>query len=459
MTSRLFSFACAGFLLLALLLGGATREEVIAPDLVGLFALPLLAWAIWRLRGRKPGPPEQQSSERMAFAILAGCFLVGLIQLIPLPPALWTALPGRAPFVADLAAAGISPGWAPISLKPQATVSALLALIPATALFFSLRTLDQTGRRRLVLAVLGVAVASAVVGGLQVVGGSDSPLRFYAVTNPEPAVGFFANRNHLAALFVCVVPFATLEALEAAAGRPVGRVRIALMLALILLAVAGVAMTQSRAGALLLGVALLGGVAMAWRAGLAPKREQGGRGRLVLAGGVLLLALAALSAPVFFAGTFDRFEGGFTGDLRLQAARVAAGAAWTYAPFGSGLGSFVPVYMMHETPTAMQNTYVNHAHDDWLELLVEAGLLAVAVMVAFLLWFARLALRAWRRHRTSQSPAGGVGARAASLVIGLLLAHSLVDYPLRSAAMMCVFALACGLMLAPRADQVDPPQV
>lgn len=446
MTSRLFSFACAGFLLLALLLGGATREEVIAPDMVGLLALPLLGWAIWRLRDRK-----LEKTERLAFAILAGCFLVGVIQLIPLPPALWTALPGRGPIVADLAVAGVPPGWAPISLRPQATVSALLALIPAAALFLATRTLDQPGRRRLVLLILGVAVASAVVGGLQVIGGSESPLRFYAVTNPEPAVGFFSNRNHLAALFVCVVPFATLEALEAAARRPAGRVRIALMLALILLAAAGVAMTQSRAGALLLGLGLLGGVAMAWRAGLAK-----GRGRLILAGGVMLLALGALSAPILFAGTFDRFEGGFTGDLRLRAAQVAAGAAWTYAPFGSGLGSFVPVYMMHETPAAMQNTYVNHAHDDWLELLLEAGLLAAAVMAAFMVWFGRLALRAWRRHRTSDGAGGGTAARAASLVIGLLLAHSLVDYPLRSPAMMCVFALACGLMLAPRAASADP---
>jgi O-antigen ligase len=453
MTSRLFSFACAGFLLLALLVGGATREEVIAPDIVGLFALPLLGWAIWRLRDRRP-----EASETLPFAILAGCFLVGLVQLIPLPPALWTALPGRAPFVADLAAAGIAPGWAPISLKPQATVSALLALIPAAALFLSLRTLDQPGRRGLVLLVLAVAVASAVIGGLQVVGGPASPLRFYAVTNPEPAVGFFSNRNHLAALFVCVVPFATLEALEAAARRPPGRVRIALMLALILLAAAGVAMTQSRAGALLLGLALLGGVAMAWRAGLA-----NGRGRLILAGGVLLLALAAVAAPVVFAGTFDRFEGGMAGDMRLKAAQVAAGAAWQYAPFGSGLGSFVPVYMMHETPAAMQNTYINHAHDDWLELLLEAGLLAAVVMAAFLFWFARLALRAWRRHRGPDGArGGGAGVRAASLVIGLLLAHSLVDYPLRSPAMMCVFALACGLMLAPRAGPAtgrDDPQV
>jgi hypothetical protein len=38
---------------------------------------------------------------------------------------------------------------------------------------------------------------------------------------------------------------------------------------------------------------------------------------------------------------------------------------------------------------------------------------------------------------------------AASLVIGLLLAHSLVDYPLRTTAMSVIFGLACGILAAP----------
>lgn len=445
MTSRLFSFVCAGFLLLALLVGGASREEVIAPDIVGLLSVPLLGWAIWRLRDR---PVER--AERFAFAILAACFLVGLIQLIPLPPGLWTALPGRGRFVDELAAAGIAPGWAPISLKPQATVAALLCLIPAAAMFLALRTLDQAGRRMLVFLVLCVSVVSAVIGGLQVVGGPDSALRFYAVTNPDPAVGFFANRNHLASLFVCAVPFAALEALEAARRRPPGRVRIALMLALILLAAAGVVLTQSRAGALLLGLSLLGAAALAWRSGLFGSAS---RGRAALALGALLGAVVLVGGPVIFGGVLDRVGGGLETEIRIPAAQVASGAALTYAPVGSGLGSFVPIYMMHETAGSMQNTYVNHAHDDWLELLVETGLLGASVMIAFLIWFARVGWRAWRRRDS----AGGPGARAASLVIGLLLAHSLVDYPLRTPAMMCLFALACGLMLVPRSPSGAAP--
>ncbi|MBX3479450.1 MAG: O-antigen ligase family protein [Caulobacter sp.] len=436
MSSRLFSYACAGFFLFALLLGGASRVEVIAPDLVTLAALPLLGWALWRLRA---APLEAR--ERLPLAILAGCFLVGLIQLVPLPPGLWSALPGHSAITSQLAAAGVDRGWVPISLSPQATRAALLALIPAAGLFLATRTLDRDGRRRLVLILLGVTVVSALIGGLQIIGGPESPLRFYAVTNPNPATGFFANRNHLATLFATAVPFAALEALEAASRRPAARVRLALMLALLALLAAGMAMTQSRSGFLLLGLGILGAIAMTWRSDVARDR-----GRLILGVVGILAVVGALATPLLFAQTFDRFGDGISGDTRLPVAGVALKAAWTFAPFGSGLGTFVPVYMMFETPASMQNTYVNHAHDDWLELLVEAGMLAVAVIAVFLFWFARTALRAWRRNRTS----GGPVVRAASLAILLLLAHSLVDYPLRTPAMMCVFALTCGLMISPR---------
>ncbi len=42
--------------------------------------------------------------------------------------------------------------------------------------------------------------------------------------------------------------------------------------------------------------------------------------------------------------------------------------------------------------------------------------------------------------------------RAASLVILLLLAHSLVDYPLRTAALSAIFAFFCAVLGAPAAE-------
>ena len=40
-------------------------------------------------------------------------------------------------------------------------------------------------------------------------------------------------------------------------------------------------------------------------------------------------------------------------------------------------------------------------------------------------------------------------ARAATIVVALLVAHSFVDYPLRTGAMMAVMAFACALLIEP----------
>jgi hypothetical protein len=40
-------------------------------------------------------------------------------------------------------------------------------------------------------------------------------------------------------------------------------------------------------------------------------------------------------------------------------------------------------------------------------------------------------------------------AMTGAVMVGLLLAHSFVDYPLRTPALACLFALGCGLMVSP----------
>jgi hypothetical protein len=61
-------------------------------------------------------------------------------------------------------------------------------------------------------------------------------------------------------------------------------------------------------------------------------------------------------------------------------------------------------------------------------------------------FFAWWVLASWRALADPRTPGPGL-ALAGSTVIGLLLAHSLVDYPLRTPAMAVLFALACGLLV------------
>ena len=92
-----------------------------------------------------------------------------------------------------------------------------------------------------------------------------------------------------------------------------------------------------------------------------------------------------------------------------------------------------------------RRTYVNHAHNDYLELALEGGMPAILLMIAFLAWWSLRAFAIWR------SPNAAELGRAACIASAAILLHSLVDYPLRTAAIATIFAMALALM-------ADPPR-
>lgn len=88
----------------------------------------------------------------------------------------------------------------------------------------------------------------------------------------------------------------------------------------------------------------------------------------------------------------------------------------------------------------MTREYVNHAHNDYLELVLELGTAGAVLIVLFLLWWAVAAARIW------QSQLSTPFARASTIVTAAVLAHSIVDFPLRTAAISAIFAAAIAIM-------------
>jgi O-antigen ligase len=131
-------------------------------------------------------------------------------------------------------------------------------------------------------------------------------------------------------------------------------------------------------------------------------------------------------------------------DLRFAAAPVIFENANSFLPFGSGVGSFPVIFQSFEPVSLIGEQFLNHAHNDYLEIWLEAGILGLAGMVAFLLWWGRATWRAW----TTPGLYGDL-ARLGALVTGLLLLHSVVDYPLRTPALATLFAFAIGLLATP----------
>src|SRR5262249_43253225 len=145
------------------------------------------------------------------------------------------------------------------------------------AIFLGTLQLSYRDRRLLSLLILAVGIASVFIGLLQVAQGEASPLRFFAITNPTDAVGFFANRNHFAALLYCLMLFVvawTLNGTAALAPRerykrhPYDTTSIMLSMigfTAVVVLLAGEIMARSRAGLFLTIAALFGSVALGLR--------------------------------------------------------------------------------------------------------------------------------------------------------------------------------------------------
>jgi hypothetical protein len=136
-------------------------------------------------------------------------------------------------------------------------------------------------------------------------------------------------------------------------------------------------------------------------------------------------------------------------DSRFQFVRYTMAAASSYLPFGSGMGTFVPVYAMFEKSPNVFVQYINHAHNDFAELTLESGVIGPTLVLVFAVWFALRSRTIWTVGPAGAGDFDRLLMRAATLVIVLLAAHSLVDYPLRTAAMTGVLAFACGLLFEP----------
>jgi hypothetical protein len=429
--------------LLAMTFGGGTFAGIPSDAFVQLCSLAMLAFILVAAARN-----DATLTAGSATWIMGGALLLPLLQLLPMPPQLWTALPGRAEFAATYRDLGMDLPWLPVSISPEATNHSFMALLPPLAVFLATINLGPTARRSLVLLLLAVGVIAVLLGLAQLVGGPDSPLRFFPITNPDSSVGFFANRNHHAAFLYSLVPFtaAWLIALLATNGvRGIATWACLLIWAALLL---GAAMTLSRAGVVLGLVASLASLAMA----RSVSSSAAWRGLALPAAAVVVGLL--LVAQFAFAGLLGRAQADIADDLRLPIAQTTLEAGHAFQPVGSGFGTFVPVYQMFETTSTLIPAFINRAHNDWLEVWLEGGWPAIGLLVAFVGWLIYAAIGAWRRsRREAEHPVDRLIPQAASIMVVLLLLHSAVDYPLRTTAMSTLLALCCGLLIKPATEK------
>jgi len=212
--------------------------------------------------------------------------------------------------------------------------------------------------------------------------------------------------------------------------------------------VAGLALARSRAG-IFLTIAALGGIALMAFKGSRAAREGHSPGRSGRRATLAVLAFATIFAAQFgLGGILTRFQPGqeqVRGALRWTTFETALKAL----PFGTGLGSFVPVYAAVEKRQDISEDYANRAHNDLAELLLETGAAGAVLLIAFLAWLAWRSYTVWVKPQRDTPPVQLMLERSATLIVALILVHSLVDYPLRTMALGTVFAFMCAILASP----------
>lgn len=381
------------------------------------------------------------------------------IQLVPLPPDMWHALPGREVIVQADRLLGQSDIWRPISLTPSKTANSLLAMtVPFAALLIFART-EPEDHPKLLMAIGILAVLSAALGLVQIFSGPASAAYLYRITSTDAMVGLFANRNHHAVFLACSLPIVGMLLRDELMRKQQRGLRRNL-LALAILALAAVAtLIGSRVGLAAAVAAFVITYAMvlsAWR--MHSERRSSSRSvARPLAGRFSLYAPPFLMVALLGMGLW--FSGRATGLSRLVEQDVAADLRWQAWPtveammskywvLGSGFGSFPDVYKMFEPDKLLQPSYFNHAHNDWAEIIITGGVPFIFVLLAGGVWIVRTVMA--RGTRNLIKGYRGDVRLPALVAIFLLAIASLFDYPLRVPSMQAMTILLLMLLCCPK---------
>ena len=263
--------------------------------------------------------------------------------------------------------------------------------------------------------------------------GFTSEGRIYWLIKPRAGsvYGSYVNRNHYAGLMELLLPIALVLAFSASVR---GGKRVLLVFAATLMA-ASVFLCQSRGGmfAVIVETVFL---AIFWMRQFSPRKAA-----------AVFVAFSLVTA-LFLAWIAPQQVGARITDIHDPARWLIHRDSirmFVAHPFlGSGFGCFATAFPRYRA--FYDGFFINHAHDDYLELLLETGLAGFGVAVWFIVVLYREGLRNLRSARLS--PAALMSTAALAGCTGLL-AHSFLDFNLHIPANAALFYVLCAIATAP----------
>ncbi len=330
-----------------------------------------------------------------------------------------------------------------LSVYPYLTKLELLKLCAYFLLFFLavqvFRTTEEVRPFLWFLLVFGFAVA--LFGIIQYFSFNGKLYWLRELRYGGSVFGPYVNHNHFAGLMELIVPLGLALLLL----RAVPRDRLQLIGLFTIISIGALFLSASRGGLLtfLCQLCLLGFLVWVRRAG---------RKSLALATAIILLA-GAFVTWLGVGQTFERFSQLWAEDISHNIRMLMFKDSWQifldHPWAGTGAGTLITVYPQYASSD--HGMVVDHAHNDYLEMLAETGLVGALCSLAFIVLLFRSALANLQLDKNCFLQA----VRAGTLVAcsGLLL-HSLVDFNFHIPSNALLFFLLASLATS-RIEQQD----
>lgn len=430
-----------------------------------IFFLYLLKRTLTAAAARKTPQPTDRETEPpvsslhvLRLPLLLFCLLVLfiLLQMLPLP-ASWLQIISPAS-LATYRDFGNYPAQAfhPVSLHPFATRQALMLFLAYGAVFFVIihhyRTKDQV--ISLVGTILWIGLFLVLFAVLQKATWNGRIYWIYPVDeilrSGVRIWGPYISYNNFAGYLAVVIPLGMGMLLYAAPelktlpNVPL-RKKIArfwgsekfgsftLYFLLLLIMTAALFMSFSRGGIISFALAA---VVFAW---ITYRRRTLRKKTTLLA----LLAIVILAAVVL--ASWEGLERRFA-DLehhhvgRLSVWQDAIPLVRDYPAVGTGLGTFSNAYLRYQT--SQPRVSFDHAHNDYVELLTDVGVVGFLLAAALALSFFLPLFRRWKEKRGMLGKCLGAGGLSSAVAIA---AHSFVDFDLHIPANALLFTVVMAV--------------
>jgi O-antigen ligase len=379
---------------------------------------------------------------------LIACLAVVAAQLVPLPASLWERLSPHAIEVDRALRLDPTPQLLPphpLSLDPAATAWALALGTAYVALFWCARTIFASGGVRLTtrgISWLGVGLTMLVA-----VQRATSPKLLYWTWRPLNAgaspYGPFVNRNGLAGWLAMAVPLIIGYAVARHQSRPAGAVSTtSIDPTQLWLGGAAVLMTGGLLGSLSRGGIFGGAIGLLAFILLSRARLSHGSGLFWIVAGLVAMVAAATVYANLGALALRMQETTELGEWGRRVIwrdtwRMASDFRWT----GVGAGAFQQGMLVYQQASRL--FFFNHAHDEYLQILAEGGvLLAVPAAIALLAGIVVIA----RYLRADGSAIFWIRAGAIAAIVAAAV-QSVWDTALRTPANGVLFAVIAAVAL------------